>query len=91
MVESGARYRVMAFCGSWRDGEVANSFSRTPSLLRELRKRFMDAFFSAPTPRTVLQRDRAAAPVPVVGSDLVCMDCHGLSDNTVSIFLKSSG
>lgn len=69
MVETGARYRVVACCGSWHDDEVTNSFSRIPSLLRELRKRSMDAFFSAPTSHTVLQRDRAAAPVP--WSDLI--------------------
>ncbi len=42
LAESGARYVVVACCGSWRDGEVTNSASHIGRLQRELRKRFMN-------------------------------------------------
>lgn len=44
MAGAGARYVVVACCGSWRDGEVTNSTSHIPKLRRELRKRFMNRF-----------------------------------------------
>ncbi len=46
MAEVGARYVVVACCGSWRDGEITNSASQIPTLRRELRKRFMNRFSS---------------------------------------------
>lgn len=42
LAEAGARYVVVACCGSWRDGEVTNCSSHIPRLQRELRKRFMN-------------------------------------------------
>lgn len=38
----GARYVVVAYFGTWRDGEVTNDAARIPVLQRELRKRFMN-------------------------------------------------
>lgn len=40
----GARYVVVAHCGSWRDGEATNSPNLIPELKRELRKRFMNRY-----------------------------------------------
>lgn len=37
----GARFVVVAYCGSWRDGEATSQASRIPQLKRELRRRFM--------------------------------------------------
>ncbi len=42
LAEAGARYVVVACCGSWRDGEVTNSATQIGRLQRELRKRFMN-------------------------------------------------
>jgi len=40
--EVGARYVVVAYFGSWRDGEVTNNPASIPGIQRELRKRFMN-------------------------------------------------
>lgn len=40
--DAGARYVVVAYCGTWRDGEVTNNRARIPVIQRELRKRFMN-------------------------------------------------
>lgn len=37
----GARYVIVAYCGTWRDGEVTSDASDLPALQRKLRKRFM--------------------------------------------------
>jgi len=42
LAEAGARYVVVACCGTWRDGEVTNSTVHIARLQRELRKRFMN-------------------------------------------------
>ena len=42
MAEAGARYVVVACCGTWRDGEVAGFSYQIPRVQRELRKRFMN-------------------------------------------------
>ncbi len=42
LAEAGARYVVVACCGSWRDGEVTSSVAHIARLERELRKRFMN-------------------------------------------------
>lgn len=42
LAEEGARYVVVACCGTWRDGEVTNSVTHIGRLQRELRKRFMN-------------------------------------------------
>jgi hypothetical protein len=42
--EMNARYVVVAYCGSWRDGEATSNPSLIPQLQRELRKRFMNRF-----------------------------------------------
>lgn len=43
MAEGGARYVVVACCGTWwRDGEVTNDPKWIPRLQHELRKRFMN-------------------------------------------------
>jgi hypothetical protein len=43
MAEAGARYVVVACCGTWwRDGEVTNDPKWIPRLQQELRKRFMN-------------------------------------------------
>lgn len=42
--EIGARYVVVAYFGTWRDGEVTNNPASIPSLQRELRKRFMNRY-----------------------------------------------
>jgi hypothetical protein len=39
-----ARYVVVAYCGSWRDGEATSNPSLIPRLKRELRKRFMNRY-----------------------------------------------
>ncbi len=44
--DMGARYVVVAHCGSWRDGEATSNPSLIPQLQRELRKRFMNRFGS---------------------------------------------
>jgi len=40
--EAGARYVVVAYFGTWRDGEVTNNPAMIPGIQRELRKRFMN-------------------------------------------------
>lgn len=40
--EVGARYVVVAYFGTWRDGEVTNNPAQIPMIQRELRKRFMN-------------------------------------------------
>ncbi len=40
----GARYVVVAHCGSWRDGEATSNPNQIPELKRELRKRFMNRY-----------------------------------------------
>lgn len=40
--DAGARYVVVAYFGSWRDGEVTNNPEKIPVIQRELRKRFMN-------------------------------------------------
>lgn len=42
--EAGARYVVVAYCGTWRDGEATSNPKLIPKLRRELRKRFMNRF-----------------------------------------------
>ena len=42
-----ARYVVVAYCGTWRDGEVTSNRHMIPSLKRELRKRFMNRYAAA--------------------------------------------
>jgi len=42
LAEAGARYVVIACCGSWRDGEATSSRDHIAVLKRELRKRFMN-------------------------------------------------
>lgn len=42
--EMDARYVVVAYCGSWRDGEVTSNPKLIPLLQRELRKRFMNRY-----------------------------------------------
>lgn len=42
--EAGARYVVVAWCGSWRDGEATSNPKMIPGLMRELRKRFMNRY-----------------------------------------------
>jgi hypothetical protein len=42
MAEVGARYVVVACCGTWRDGEATNDAAQIPALQRRLRKRFMN-------------------------------------------------
>ena len=42
--EAGARYVVVAYCGSWRDGEATSSPDMIPRIKRELRKRFMNRY-----------------------------------------------
>lgn len=42
LAEAGARYVVVACCGSWRDGGVTSSRDHIAVLKRELRKRFMN-------------------------------------------------
>lgn len=44
--EMGARYVVVAHCGSWRDGEATSNPALIPKLQRELRKRFMNRYAS---------------------------------------------
>jgi hypothetical protein len=39
---AGARYVVVACCGTWRDGEVTGDAKMIPALQRTLRKRFMN-------------------------------------------------
>lgn len=39
--EAGARYVVVAYSGTWRDGEVTSSVAHIARLQRELRKRYM--------------------------------------------------
>jgi hypothetical protein len=40
--EAGARFVVVAYFGTWRDGEVTNNPAQIPVIKRELRKRFMN-------------------------------------------------
>ena len=47
--EMDARYVVVAYCGSWRDGEATSNPSMIPRLKRELRKRFMNRFANSAT------------------------------------------
>lgn len=42
LAEAGARYVVVACCGTWRDGEVASSIAHVAQIQRRLRKRFMN-------------------------------------------------
>jgi hypothetical protein len=42
--EMGARYVVVAYYGSWRDGEATSNPELIPKLKRELRKRFMNRY-----------------------------------------------
>jgi hypothetical protein len=42
MADAGARFVVVAYCGTWRDGLATNSKTEIPRLQRELRKRFMN-------------------------------------------------
>lgn len=37
----GARYVIVAHCGSWRDGVVTNDAEKISTIKRELRRRFM--------------------------------------------------
>lgn len=48
MANAGARYVVVACCGTWRDGEVTNDPAQIPTLQRQLRKRFMNRLVAAP-------------------------------------------
>lgn len=42
MADAGARFVVVAFCGTWRDGMATNNKADISKLQRELRKRFMN-------------------------------------------------
>jgi hypothetical protein len=42
MSPAGARFVVVAYCGTWRDGLTTNFKTEIPQLQRELRKRFMN-------------------------------------------------
>jgi hypothetical protein len=50
MAEAGARYVVVAYCGTWSDGEVTNDAAQIPLLQRRLRKRYMNRFATRSTP-----------------------------------------
>lgn len=51
MTDAGARFVVVAYCGTWRDGMATNSKADIPRLQRELRKRFMNRLESEVTAR----------------------------------------
>jgi len=53
LADAGARFVVVAYCGSWRDGEVTNDAAQIPALKRTLRKRFMGRLVAPKRPAKI--------------------------------------